>query len=80
MYEWILVLMEYIDGMVYWERRTMRTNRAKFVLKVAAGLEEKEGAKKIVDTKKESSEDYARKILEFLEATREARRRKKMMK
>ena len=43
----------------------MRTNRVKFVLKVAAGLEEKEGVAKIVDTKEESGEDFARKILEI---------------
>ena len=46
----------------------MRTNRVKFVLKVAAKIGEREGTEKIVDTKKESAEDYARKILEFLEA------------
>ena len=52
---------------------------AKKVLKkkVATRLEEKEGGEKIVDTRKESGEDYAKKILEFLEATREARQRKK---
>ena len=32
---------------------------------------------KIIDTKKESGEDYVRKILEFLEAAQEARRKKK---
>ena len=32
MYEWVLVLMKYIDGMVCWEWRTMRTNRVKVVL------------------------------------------------
>ena len=62
---WILVLMEYIYRMVCWQWRTMRTNRVKFVLKVAAGLEEKEGVAKIVDTKEESGEDFARKILEI---------------
>ena len=41
MYEWILVLMEYIDRMVCWEWRTMRTNIVKVVLKVAAGTEER---------------------------------------
>ena len=65
MYKWMLVLMEYIDGKVWSEWRTMRTNRVKFVLKVAAGLEEKEGVAKIVDTKEESGEDFARKILEI---------------
>ena len=55
----------------------MRTNR------VAVGIGEREGTEKIVDMKKESGEDYARKILEFLEAERERqgekRRKKKMM-
>ena len=58
--------MEYIDGMVCWESRTMRTNRMKFVLKVAAGIKERNGNNG--GTKKESGEDYAKKILEFLEA------------
>ena len=76
-YEWALVLMKYINRVVCWEERSMRTNRVKFVLKVAAKIGEREGTEKIVDTKKESAEDYARKILEFLEAMQEARQKKK---
>ena len=55
----------------------MRTNRVKCVLKGAAVIEERKERKKIVDTKKESGEDYSRKIIEFLETTQEARQRKK---
>ena len=81
MYEQILVLMEYIDGMVCWEFKTLRTNRVKLVLKVAAGIGQREGTGHLVDKKeinrKGSGEDYARKIIEFLEAAREARRKKK---
>ena len=46
MYKWILVLMEYINEMVCWEWRTMRTSRVKCVLKVAARIEEREGTEK----------------------------------
>ena len=56
----------------------MRTNRVKFVLKVAAGIKERNGNNG--GTKKESGEDYAKKILEFLEATPEARQRKRQDK
>ena len=43
----ILVLMKYIDGMVCWELKTMRTDRMKFVLHVAAGIGEREGNENI---------------------------------
>ena len=59
--------MEYINGMVCWELKTLRTNRVKLVLKVAAGIGEREGTGHLVHKKeinrKESGEDYARKIL-----------------
>ena len=67
MYKWILVLMEYIDRMICWEFKTLRTKRVKLVLKVAAGIGEREGTGHLVHKKeinrKESGEDYARKIL-----------------
>ena len=53
--------------MVCWEFKTLRTNRVKLVLKVAAGIGEREGTGHLVDKKEinriESGEDYARKIL-----------------
>ena len=39
MYEWFLVLIEYIDGMVCWEPLSMRVERVKHVLGVAAGVD-----------------------------------------
>ena len=69
--------MKYIDGMVCWEFKALRTDRLKCVLQVAAGIGEREGTENIVDKKKESGKDYARKILEFLEVAREVRRKKK---
>ena len=70
-------LLEYINGMVCWELKTLRTNRVKLVLKVAAGIGEREGTKHLVDKKeinsKESGEDYVRKILEFLKVAWETR-------
>ena len=75
MYEWILVLMKYINRMVCRQFKALRTNRMQFVLQVAAGIGGIEGTENIVDKKKESGEDYARKILEFLEAAQEARQK-----
>ena len=50
----------------------------KLVLKEAAGIGEREGTGYLVNKKernrKETGEDYARTILEFLETAREARR------
>ena len=59
MYEWILVLMEYINGMVCWEFKVLRTNRMMLVLMLAARIGEREGTGHLVN-KKESGEDYAR--------------------
>ena len=39
MYEWIFVLMEYIDRMVCREFRDLRSMRVKQVLRVAADIE-----------------------------------------
>ena len=52
MYEKILVLMEYTDGIVCWEFKTLRTNRVKLVLEIAAGIGEREGTGHLVDKKK----------------------------
>ena len=49
----------------------------KFVLYVAAGIEIREGMEHLVDPKKESSEDYVRRILEVLKTFREEKQRKK---
>ena len=46
MYEWIIVLMGYIDEMVCWDMRALRTRRMKNVIHEAAGIGEREGAKK----------------------------------
>ena len=47
------------------------------VLPGAAGIGEREGTENLVNSKKESGEDYARRILEVLETAREEKRRKK---
>ena len=77
MYEWILVMMGYIDEMVCWELKALRTDRIKFVLYEAARIGEREGMENLVNPKKESGEDYTRRIQEFLETAREENRRKK---
>ena len=46
--------MEYIDGMVCWEFRDLRSSRVKHVLGVAAGIGEREGTENLVNLKKES--------------------------
>ena len=66
MYKWLLALMEYIEVMVCRESKTLRTDIV--VLQVAAGIGEREEKENIANKKKESGEDYAKKILEFLEA------------
>ena len=76
MYEWIIVLMGYIDEMVCWEIRAMRTSRMKNIIHEAAGIGEREGAENLAIVIKGSGEDYARKVLEFLEVARREKRRK----
>ena len=77
MYEWILVLMGYIDEIVCWELKALRTYRIKCLLYVAAGIGEKEVKKNLESPKKESGEDYAKRILEFLGTAKEEKGRKK---
>ena len=54
----------------------MRKKRIKFVIYAAAGIREREGAENLAITIKGSGEDYARKVLDFLEGAREKKRRK----
>ena len=73
--------MEYIDGMVKWDFRDLKTIRVKQVLRVAAEIEGRAGAKHL-RTRKEinrnkSGEDYLRRVLEFLRKERESERTKK---
>ena len=77
MYEWILVLMVFIEEMTCGKSKDMRTKRMKFVLYVAAGLGIKEGTENLVDPQKESGDDYARKILKFLKTVRKVKLRNK---
>ena len=44
MYEWIMVLKEFIDRMKCKLSKEMRAKRIKFVILVAAGIGEREGA------------------------------------
>ena len=52
----------------------MRTKRIKIVKQEAAGLGEREGTEDLIITNQGSGEDYAEKVLQFLE---EARRKKR---
>ena len=81
MYKWIIVLMGYIEKMVCWDVRAMRTDRMKIVIQEAAGLGERKGTENLNITNQESGEDYARKVLDFLEGARKknkGKRKKKM--
>ena len=77
MYEWILVLMVFIDKMKHEQLKDMRTKRMKFVLYVAAGVGIREGRDNLVDPQKESEEDFARRILEVLRQIRREKLRNK---
>ena len=77
MYKWVLVLMRYINEMVGWELKALRTERMKFLLYIAAGIGERKGTENLENPEKESGEDYARRILEFLGTGREEKLRKK---
>ena len=76
MYEWIMVLTAFIDKMMHKPSKEMRNKRIKFVIYAAAGIREREGAENLAITIKGSGEDYARKVLDFLEGAREEKRRK----
>ena len=76
MYEWIIVLMGYIEEMICWDVKAMQTDRMKKVIQEAAGLGEREVTKDLKITNKGSGEDYARKVLNFLEEARKEKRRK----
>ena len=76
MYEWIIVLREYIEEMVCWDVRALRTDRMKIVIQEATGLGERKGTENLAIKTQGSGEDYAKRVLEFLEIAREEKRRK----
>ena len=71
-----MVLTAFIDKMKHKPSKEMRNKRIKFVIYAAAGIREREGAENLAITIKGSGEDYARKVLDFLEGAREEKRRK----
>ena len=56
--------------------RALRTSRMKTVFQEAPGIRYKEGAEKLIVTNIESGEEYAKRVLVFLEETRAVKRRK----
>ena len=72
MYDWLILLMTYIDKMVNYDRgmEIMRTSRMKVVIQIAAKLRERKG------TKTRIREEYAKRVIEFLEGVREEKRKK----
>ena len=77
MHEWIIILTGYIDGMICWDVKAMRTERIKIVIQEAAGLGEREGTEDLIITNQGSGEDYAEKVLQFLEEARRKERKEK---
>ena len=68
--------MGYIDEIVCWDMRALRTSRMKNVIHESAGIGEREGVENLAILIKGSGEDYARRVQEFLEVAREEKRRK----
>ena len=77
MYKWIIVLIGYIKEMICWDVRALRTDRMKLVIHEAAGIGERNGAENLAIRIQGSGEDYAKRVLEFLEVAREEKRKKK---
>ena len=77
MYEWIIVLMVFIDKMKHEQSKDMRTKRMKFMLYVAAGLGIREGRDNLLDPQKDSGEDFARRTLKVLKQIRREQLRNK---
>ena len=50
MYKWIILLMVYIEEMVCWDIRAMRTKRMKIVIQEAARLGERKGTENLTIT------------------------------
>ena len=67
--------MGYIEEMICWDVRALRTDWMKLVIHEAAGMGEREGAENLAITIKGSGEDYAKRVLDFLEVAREEKRR-----
>ena len=77
MYEWIIVLMVFMDKMKRDQSKDIRTKRMKFVLYAAARVGIREGRDNLVDPQNESGEDFARRILEVLTQIRGEKLRNK---
>ena len=78
MYDWLILLMIYIDKMVSWDWdvKEIRTDRMKIVIQEAAVLAKRKGTEQLTVPNQGSGEEYARRVLEFLEGTREEKMRK----
>ena len=75
-----MVLTAFIDKMKHKPSKEMRNKRIKFVIYAAAGIREREGAENLAITIKGSGEDYARKVLDFLEGAREEKEENERIK
>ena len=69
MYEWIIVMMGYIEEMFCWDKRIMRTKIVPIIIQEAAGLGELVKPGNLDIPNQELGEDYAKRIIDFLEET-----------
>ena len=78
MYDWLTLLIIYIDKMVSWDWdvKEIRTKRMKIVIQEAAVLAKRKGTEQLTVPDQGSGEESARKVLEFLEEIREEKMRK----
>ena len=70
MYEWIIILMGYIEEMFCWDKRIMRTKIVTIIIQEAAELGELVKPGNLDIPNQESHEDYAKRIIDFFEETR----------
>ena len=73
LYDWLILLMIYIDKMVNWDWdvKEMRTGRMKIVIQEAAVLAKRKGTEQLTVPDQGSGEEYARRVLEILEGIKE---------
>ena len=78
LYDWLILLMIYIDKIVSWDwdMKEIKTNRMKILIQEAAVLAKRKGTEQLIVPNQGSGEEYTRRVLEFLKGTREEKMRK----
>ena len=78
LYDWLILLMIYIYKMVNWDWdvEKIRTSMMKVVIQIAAILAERKGTERLTIPKQGSGEEYAKRVIEFIEGIREEKKKK----